>query len=347
MSSKRWLLVFLSFAAAMGASLYVVFTSWPHQHAPPALPLLAHVALLAVAILELSARAMKLKWSAKALRVRLPFVTAARASVGGDFAAAITPARSGAEPARFLILTEAGMPSADVILVVFAELFLEMLSLAVVATVLGIVFKGSGAVLGGMIGLVGGYAVFVLGLGVVGVMLARHNAIGPPPRWAARLRLHAGRWRAIQRSLRQLQAGIAGLKHARIQFASLALLSSVLHVMLRLAILPIIVYAYGATRSAVPVAPLVLWPLALFYGSVVAPVPAGGGFIEVAFKATLGGTIPGQLLGGALIWWRFYTFYLFLILGALVAGNTVLRAVRGNDDGAGEAEDAVTASEPA
>ncbi|HET7565964.1 MAG TPA: lysylphosphatidylglycerol synthase transmembrane domain-containing protein [Gemmatimonadaceae bacterium] len=332
MSSKRWLVVFISFAAALGASLYIVFTSWPHQHAPPALPLLAHLVLLGVALLELSARGWKLKLSALTLRVPLRFGTAVRASVGGDFAAAITPARSGAEPARFLILSEAGMPRTDVILVVFAELFLEMLSLVIVVVVLAIVFKGSGAVLGSMIGLVGGYATFVIGLGVVGVMLSRRNASGPPPTWASRLGLHAGRWRVIQRSLRQLKAGIAGLKHARIQFAVMALLSSVAHVMLRLATLPIIVYAYGVPRGSVPIAPLVLWPLALFYGGVVAPVPAGGGFIEVAFKATLGGTIPGRFLGGALIWWRFYTFYLFLILGALVAGNTVLRAVRGNSE---------------
>jgi hypothetical protein len=35
-----------------------------------------------------------------------------------------------------------------------------------------------------------------------------------------------------------------------------------------------------------------------------------------------------SVLGGALIWWRFYTFYLYIVLGALAAGNTVLRALR-------------------
>ena len=38
-------------------------------------------------------------------------------------------------------------------------------------------------------------------------------------------------------------------------------------------------------------APLVLWPLALFYGGVVVPAPGGGGFIEGAFAATLSGII--------------------------------------------------------
>ena len=43
-------------------------------------------------------------WSAAALRIPLKFGTSLRVCLGGDFAASITPARSGAEPARFLVL---------------------------------------------------------------------------------------------------------------------------------------------------------------------------------------------------------------------------------------------------
>jgi hypothetical protein len=76
----------------------------------------------------------------------------------------------------------------------------------------------------------------------------------------------------------------------------------------------------------------VLWPLALFYGSVVAPVPGGGGIVEVGFKATLEGVIPVALFGASLVWWRFYTFYLYILLGALAAGGTVLRALRSAEE---------------
>ena len=62
-----------------------------------------------------------------------------------------------------------------------------------------------------------------------------------------------------------------------------------------------------------------------------APAP-GGGFIEVAFRAALGGTIPAAIFAASLIWWRFYTFYLYILLGALAAGRTALRALRGNDE---------------
>ena len=75
-------------------------------------------------------------------------------------------------------------------------------------------------------------------------------------------------------------------------------------------------------------APLVLWPLALQYGGVVAPAPGGGGFIEAAFSATLRNAIPARLFGASLVWWRVYTFYAYVLLGGLATGRTVLRALR-------------------
>jgi hypothetical protein len=50
--------------------------------------------------------------------------------------------------------------------------------------------------------------------------------------------------------------------------------------------------------------------------------------VELAFRAALGRVIPPGLFAASLVWWRFYTFYLYIALGALVAGNTALRAVR-------------------
>ena len=335
MSHSRWLLAIVSFAAAIGVSLYIVFTSWPHGHNAVTVSVGAHAVLLGVALLELGMRGCKVALSAASLRIPMRFNTALRASAGGDFGAAITPARSGAEPARYLIMSEDGMPSASIILVIFAELFLEMISLAVVALAMFLVFRGSGAMIMGMVGLVAMYATFVLGIGALGFALARRGAAGPPPRWAQRIGLNAGRWRVVQRSLRQLRSGIEGMKHMRFGIASLALGASILHILLRLAILPIIVYSFGVKA---PVAPLILWPIALTYGSVVVAVPAGGGLIEVAFRETLGNAIPGWIFGASLLWWRFYTFYLYIILGAIAAGGTVMRALRPEGAGSGAGE---------
>jgi uncharacterized membrane protein YbhN (UPF0104 family) len=97
------------------------------------------------------------------------------------------------------------------------------------------------------------------------------------------------------------------------------------HVAVRLSILPALVLT---TLSGVALAPLALWSFSFLYGAVVVPVPGGGGAVEVAFRAALGGVIPQSIFGAALLWWRFYTFYFYILLGALVAGGAVMRALR-------------------
>lgn len=325
MSFHRWLLVALSFALALGISLWVVVSSWPHGGGALSLPGRAHLVALMLTCAEILARAVKLMWCARALRFRLTLRPAIRTTLGGDFGAAITPSRSGSEPARFLILSEAQVGTANTLLLLFTELALEAVSLAIVAVLLVMIFPHAGGALASVVGVVGGYAVFVLSTIGVGTLLARRRAHGPPPRWAEAIGLHAGRWRGVQRAIRQLRDGMRAARTANKRWVFGALLVSVLHVVARISILPALVYA--ATRN-VPLAPLVLWPLALSYGAGVAPAPGGGGVIEVVYRATLGSVIPPALLGASLVWWRFYTFYLPMLLGAIVAGRAVLRAVR-------------------
>ena len=324
-SLRRWLLVLLSFAATIGVSLYVVAASWPAEEARITLPLLVHLMLAGATAGEIVSRAFKVMMSARAIGIALRFGTAVRTVLAGDFGAAITPARTGAEPARFVVLAEAGVPAAGALVIMFLELFLEAVSLAVIAVLLSLVFHESGRVVGALVGLVGGYAVFVIGLGVALFVLSIRHTKGPPPRWARRVGLNAFRWRRVQRALRQLRGSIAGLRDAHPGLLVVSLVASILHVVFRLATLPIIVLMLA---PEVELAKLVLWPLALFYGGIVAPAPGGGGFIEVAYRAALGGTIPAAIFGASLIWWRFYTFYLYILLGAVAAGRTAVRAIR-------------------
>jgi uncharacterized membrane protein YbhN (UPF0104 family) len=97
------------------------------------------------------------------------------------------------------------------------------------------------------------------------------------------------------------------------------------HVGLRLAVLPVIALALDPN---LPLASLVLWPLVLLYGSAVAPAPGGGGAIEFGFQFAYESTMAPAVLGGALLWWRFYSFYLYILLGGLSVGGTVLAALR-------------------
>lgn len=325
MTARRWALVAASFAATLGISAYILWSGWAKSGAPPTIPIAAHALALAAVIAEILTRTVKIHWSGAALRIPLRFGTALRVCLGGDFGASITPSRTGAEPARFLVLAEAGVPAAGSLLILFTELFLEMTSLCLLCAILALVFGGSGPVVSLMTYMIGGYALIVLSIGAFGYFLAHRNAHGPPPDWARSLGLHAGRWRVVQRALRSLRSGIAALRHARPGPMVGAFLTSMLHVSLKLAVLPIVALAMDPT---LPLAKLVLWPLVFLYGGAVAPAPGGGGAVEFGFKFAFSGVMTPSVLGGALVWWRFYTFYLYVVLGALAAGSTVMRALR-------------------
>jgi uncharacterized protein (TIRG00374 family) len=328
MTPTRWLITILSFAATIGVSIYLVL-GWSQQGTSLVLPPSAHLLALAAVAIEVLARALKIRWSAMAAGIRITLGTAVRTCLGGDFGAAITPARSGAEPARFFILSETGLPASSVLVVLYAELFLEVFSLAAVVLGVAIVFRHAGVVLATLVSMVGGYAIVILGIGAFALFLSRRSASDAPPRWARRLRLQGGRWRTIQTALLKLRATIDSVEHVNMRPAIFAFLASVVHVGIRLTVLPALVLT---SVASVPVAPLSLWPLGFLYGAAVVPAPGGGGAVEMAFRAALGGAIPMQLFAAALIWWRFYTFYIYIVLGALAAGNTVLRAVRKTEE---------------
>jgi uncharacterized protein (TIRG00374 family) len=328
MTPMRWILTIVSFAATIGVSLYLV-SGWSQQGTSLALPPIAHLLAAGAVVIEVLARALKIRWSAQAANIRLSLATATRTCLGGDFGAAITPARSGAEPARFFILSGTGLPASSVLVILYAELFFEVFSLAAVVLVVALVFRHAGVVVATLVSLVGGYAAIILGIGGLAVFLSKRNAHGPPPRWALRLRLHGGRWRTIQKALQRLRTTIDSVEHVNTRPAIFAFLASVVHVAIRLTVLPALVLT---SVSSVPLAPLALWPLGFLYGAAVVPAPGGGGAVEMAFRAALGGAIPTQLFAAALIWWRFYTFYVYILLGAVAAGSTVLRAVRKTEE---------------
>jgi glycosyltransferase 2 family protein len=321
-SAKRWLLVALSFAAAIGVSVYVVVTTWPETEQQALLEPPVHLVLLGFVALELVARGFKFKLNAMALRIPLHIRAGIRTSLGGDFGSAVTPSRTGAEPARFLILAEAGVPKGGILMLLFGEVFLEMMSLAVIVLALLMIFQASDGAFIGVLALAIGYALLVSTIGVIGVYLSRRPVRGKAPKLLRRVGMHGGHWRAVQRALRQLRLHIGQVRHARWGLLVLALIASVIHILCRLAVLPVLAYSLGSDAT---LGPLILWPLVMFYGGILIPAPAGGGLIEVVFAAALGGTLEGGELGASLIWWRFYTFYIYVLLGGLVAGATVKR----------------------
>lgn len=322
---SRWILTAISFAAVLGVSVYAVVSSAP-EGITLAIPPQAHLLALGAFVVEVASRSFKLTASARAVGTRMTFATAVRTSLGGDFAASITPARVGAEPARYLILAQAGMAASDAVVVLYLELFLEMISIASVAFVIVLLFDTSNKAFVTVVSVVGVYASFVIGVGLLGFMLSRGRFGDEPPPWARFLRLHGRRWGIVQRWFDRIRTTVAAFRTMHVGWTALALAASILHVAVRFTILPMLVVLM--TRQPVPIAPLVVWPLGIIYGAGLLPAPGGGGAVELAFRAALGGTLPATVFGAALVWWRFYTFYIYIAVGALVAGNTALRAVR-------------------
>lgn len=325
---KHWLFTGLSFGAVLGVSIYMIAEWW--DQGTLALPLRSHLLAALAVLAEIVARSLKLTWSANAVRIRLPFRVSVRTSLAGDFGGAITPARSGAEPARFLVLAEAGIAATNALVVLFAEMLLEALSLALVVIVVAIVFRKAGTVLGALVGVVGLYGGFVIGIATLALILARREVADVPPRWAVRLGLRAGRWRLIQNWLAKVRMAVEAVRNIELRWAVASFFASVVHVGMRLCVLPALVLP--ATSQPVPVAPLALWPLGFLYGAAVVPAPGGGGAVELAFRAALGHVIPAHVFPAALLWWRFYTFYLYILLGAVIAGGVALRAVRKTEE---------------
>jgi uncharacterized protein (TIRG00374 family) len=319
----RWFLVVLSFITAIAVVLWVISSHWPADGAPLGISARTHLIAVGAVCVELMLRTAKIAYSARACGIPLAFGTAARATLCGDFLDAITPARVGAEPARFLVLREAGTPVAGTLVVLFLELWLEFLSLVLIAAGL-LLFLDRSTALMVAVGTVGGYGLFVLGLGVIALMISRRDDGAPLPGWARSLRVGPGVWQHLLRTITHLRSGVTAFRRADPAMMSFALGCSVLHVLMRLTILPILVYSYGAD---VPLAPLMLWPLALLYAGALTPMPSGGGVMELGFNAALGDTIPAHLVAATLIWWRFYSFFIYSLLGALAAGRTAMRAL--------------------
>jgi hypothetical protein len=321
---KRWAFTAASFALVIGVSIYFVLHWW-HAGSAVSLPARAHLLAFTAVVIELLTRTWKITFSAKAAEIELDFRTAMRTILAGDLGASITPARSGAEPARYLVLKESGVAASSVLVVLYAELFLEACSLAAVVLVVAIVFRHAGIVLGALVGVVGAYAAFVVGVGTFGLVMSRRHVGDAAPRWARRIGLGGRRWDLIQRWFGQIRTTVDSVKRIHLRWATAAFVMSVLHIAARLCVLPALILGAGVHA---PIAPLTLWPLGLLYGATLVPAPGGGGAVELGFAAALSGVIGKSLFAAALLWWRFYTFYIYVICGAIAAGGIAIRAVR-------------------
>ncbi len=267
----------------------------------------AHALVLGLLTLDLTCRGLRMSLLAGQLGHSVPLGTAVFAQLGGEGAAALTPARAGSDAGRMLVLRRAGVRLSQGGAIVVAEMVFEVVALLLVTGVLVLLVPFTRRALPGVLL----YAGVVLTTTLGAPTLAR--AVLRRPDRFPRLRPRLERW-GLFASLHGFQEACSVLRRAPLITYGLLLLLSAAHIAARLSILPALL---SDQLAAGEFGPALGWPLLLLYAGALVPVPGGGGALELAFAAVLGRTL-GPATGAALVWWRVYTFHLLAATGGCV-----------------------------
>ncbi|MBK6779567.1 MAG: flippase-like domain-containing protein [Gemmatimonadetes bacterium] len=265
-------------------------------------PLAAHGTCLALVLLDLAARAVRIRACTRAVGHAVTPRQALQLNAWGDAAAGLTPMRVGGEAARLAGLLRAGVPAAQAFLAVGIEV---VLAYPVVFAFGGILlwryapdwWSQAGPELRGRLSSGWPWVAFV------GLLSVAAGAV-------------AWRWRRVpfrepERGAHRLRAGRARLPWPLLL---VCLPTSLINVAARTLVLPVL----AATLPAPPpLGVLLVGSFVLLYSQLLLPTPAGAGAVDLAL---LGGA-AGQLSGGVtlLLAWRFYTVGIGVLLGVALA----------------------------
>ena len=270
-----------------------------------------HLAALGAMSLEVVMRGARFVILGAAMGVSVPLLIATMAQLAGDGGGAVTPSRSGSDPAKALILVRHGVRGGHIGALLVGEVVAEAVLLPVCALVLilsleSVSLTAMGATLT--------WSVAALTLVGVAVWLAPTRD-STAPRLLQRFGVTGPRWERLVTIAADFRQAAGGLRRMSQVHLALLAAATVGHIGARLLVLPALA---GSAFAFENLAELVGWPFFLLYGAPLIPVPAGGGAIEAGFVYWVGEHLPAEKLGGLLFWWRFYTFHLFALAGWLV-----------------------------
>ncbi len=66
---------------------------------------------------------------------------------------------------------------------------------------------------------------------------------------------------------------------------------------------------------------LLIWQILIILIMVYAPLPGGSGFVEISLATFFSPHVPSHLLGIFVVAWRFFTYYLFLLVGGFLVAS--------------------------
>ncbi len=237
--------------------------------------------------------------------VPVAFLRVLIVNTGGDAIAALTPARVGGDPVRYLGFRRQEVSGPEILGLFGVEVVSDAIVLGAVAVLLAILFRPAGQQL----------------------LAATRHLLATPGFWlllAAMIAFTAG---SITLTRRWLPGALASLKvslreawhYARAHrpvALGLALLLTTLSLLARGAILPVLL----AGTPGLDPGTVILASAVLVYGQVLAPTPASIGPVELGAVVSLGGQFTPEALATILLVWRGYT----LALGVLAGGGLLL-----------------------
>ena len=261
----------------------------------------AHAICVSLVALDMIARAWRIRWILVGVGARVSFIDAFALNAFGDAACAVTPLRLGGEPARLAGMLRAGVPAAAAFVAISAEVLAAWPVIIAVALPLAWFFAPDW---------------WLTAAPRVGAAAERWwpwvvlVAVASVAAWRVARRM-AGRARTL-RPLRRIRVYWRRLPLAPL-LASAPL--TLMNVVARTGILVALVLTLPDLPSIGTVA---FGSFALLYAQLVLPTPSGAGVVDLGF---LGG-VAGEMGGRAavlLLWWRFYSSGIGLLLGAGLA----------------------------
>jgi uncharacterized membrane protein YbhN (UPF0104 family) len=221
----------------------------------------------------------------------------------GDALAAVTPARLGGEPARFLAFQRAGATGAAVLAAFATEVCIDAVLLVVATAWFAIRFPEAGrGWLERLVGLGGSPPAL---WGVLALLVA--VALSVPLAHRARRRLPAALVQAFR------HAWHIALTRRRRTLMSVGWLT-LLSLAARTAVLPVLAAGIPGTSLG----GLIAGSFALVFSQVVLPTPSGFGGVELGLLAGFAGALAVGDAAQLLVVWRFYTLVLGACAGAVM-----------------------------
>lgn len=276
-------------------------------------PLWAHASCLALAAVDIAARALRIQWFVQGAKHRLGFWDSVRLNAYGDAACAVTPMRLGGEPARLAGLLTARVPAE----VGFVAISMEILSawpVIVVLALTGLLFYGASW--------------------WANVVPELRKAAAAHWEWLVLLALLsvaawlvARAW-ALRPLFRQLRRPLLRMRVYWRRMPWWPVIGSIPLTALNVACRVLLLVVLAASLpQAPPLSHLVVGSFLLLYAQLVLPTPSGAGVVDLGFIGGVAGTL-GAGDAVLLFWWRVYSNGVGLLLGVVFALHSWMTARR-------------------